>query len=97
MGTHNRLLKLGAGRFLEVIAIDPEAPAPGRRRWFDLDAPFMRQRLARGPDLIHWVDLHPADALPESRCALLEFHPAGGRLGAVFSTPSGVRTMGSRE
>src|ERR1700682_5533751 len=55
MGTHNRLLQLGPGRFLEVIAIDPDAQAPGRRRWFDLDAPFMRERLARGPDLIHWV------------------------------------------
>ncbi len=37
MGTHNRLLSLGPGLYLEVIAIDPEAPAPGRPRWFDLD------------------------------------------------------------
>ena len=56
MGTHNRLLKLDAGRYLEVIAIDPEAPPPGRARWFELDAPAMRQRLARGPALIHWVE-----------------------------------------
>jgi hypothetical protein len=46
---------LGSGRFLEVIAIDPEAPAPARPRWFDLDSAAMRERLERGPALIHWV------------------------------------------
>jgi hypothetical protein len=56
MGTHNRLLSLGPGAFLEVIAIDPEASAPQRPRWFDLDAPQMRDLLARGPALIHWVE-----------------------------------------
>lgn len=56
MGTHNRLLKLDAGRYLEVIAIDPEAPPPGRARWFELDTPAMRERLAKGPALIHWVE-----------------------------------------
>lgn len=38
MGTHNRLLKLGDTLFLEVIAPDPEAVAPQRPRWFELDA-----------------------------------------------------------
>ena len=56
MGTHNRLLRLDAGRYLEVLAIDPQAPAPTRARWFALDAPAMRQRLENGPALIHWVD-----------------------------------------
>lgn len=56
MGTHNRLLSLGPGRFLEVIAIDPAAPRPPRPRWFDLDTPAMHERLARGPALIHWVE-----------------------------------------
>src|SRR5205085_11488392 len=55
MGTHNRLLSLGPGRFLEVLAIDPEAPAPLQPRWFELDTPQMQQRLAKGPALIHWV------------------------------------------
>jgi hypothetical protein len=36
MGTHNRLLGLGP-EYLEVIAIDPDAPAPDGPRWFDLD------------------------------------------------------------
>ena len=55
MGTHNRLLSLGPGRFLEVIAVDPGAPSPGRPRWFDLDAPYMRERLDEGPALVTWV------------------------------------------
>ena len=55
MGTHNRILGLGPGRFLEVIAIDPQAPAPERPRWFELDTPAMHARLERGPALIHWA------------------------------------------
>ena len=33
MGTHNRLMQLGHGTFLEIIAIDPDAASPGRRRF----------------------------------------------------------------
>lgn len=55
MGTHNRLLGLGAEVYLEVIAIDPEAARPGRPRWFSLDTPEMQERLEQGPALIHWV------------------------------------------
>lgn len=55
MGTHNRLLGLGRDAYLEVIAIDPEASAPARKRWFALDTAAMKERLARGPALIHWV------------------------------------------
>ncbi len=36
-GTHNQLLGLEDGLYLEAIAIDPAAPAPDRPRWFDLD------------------------------------------------------------
>lgn len=37
MGTHNRLVGLGPNVYLEVIAVDPEAPSPLHRRWFGLD------------------------------------------------------------
>lgn len=37
MGTHNTLLSLGPSEYLEVIAIDPDAPGPAQPRWFDLD------------------------------------------------------------
>ncbi|QJI39569.1 VOC family protein [Pseudomonas sp. ADAK2] len=37
MGTHNRLLRLGADIYLEVIAIDPSAQRPDRPRWFGMD------------------------------------------------------------
>ena len=48
MGTHNRLLSLGPDEYLEVIAPDPEAKAPGRPRWFALDR--------RGaPGLTNWA------------------------------------------
>ena len=76
MGTHNRLLSLGPGRFLEVIAIDPDAAPPARARWFDLDAPAMKERLARSPALIHWVartdDIVDAiEATAAGRCEVL--------------------------
>ncbi len=49
MGTHNRLLSLGPGIYLEAIAINPEARAPERPRWFDLD------RFAGAPRLSNWI------------------------------------------
>src|ERR1700712_1998311 len=59
MRTHNRLLNLWNGVYLEVIAIDPYAgilqtDAP-RARLFALDDPAMQKRLETGPQLMHWV------------------------------------------
>ncbi|NEX47712.1 VOC family protein [Pseudotabrizicola algicola] len=48
MGTHNRLLGLGEA-YLEVIAVDPSAPAPAWPRWFALD------EFAGPPRLTNWV------------------------------------------
>lgn len=59
MGTHNRLLALAAAAsshaYLELIAIDPQASPPGRRRWFGLDEPEVQAALAQQPRLLHWV------------------------------------------
>lgn len=57
MATHNLLLALSSHGFprsyLELIAIDPEAPAPNRPRWFDLDRDAMQAAIAT-PRLVHW-------------------------------------------
>ena len=55
MATHNRLMSLGGGAYLEVIAVDPQAPAPTRPRWFGLDEAPTQALLRMGPALIHWV------------------------------------------
>ncbi|WP_322059551.1 VOC family protein [Paraburkholderia sp. J63] len=57
MRTHNRLLGLWGGIYLEVIAIDPGASphAAGRARLFALDDPAVQARLETGPYLSHWV------------------------------------------
>ena len=55
MGTHNLLLRLGARSYLEIIAIDPDASAPARPRWFGLDAEQTRRRLRAAPRLLTWV------------------------------------------
>jgi hypothetical protein len=57
MGTHNAVLRLGGETYLEVVAIDPNAPRPPRPRWFGLDAlgpgdpPTLRTWVARTDDL----------------------------------------------
>jgi hypothetical protein len=67
MGTHNRLLKIASAAYpeayLEIIAIDPEAPKPARPRWFGLDT----LDLAAGPRLIHIV----------ARSSMLDMHRWG--------------------
>ena len=47
--THNALLGLEDGLYLEAIAINPDAPKPARPRWFDLD------RFAGAPCLTNWI------------------------------------------
>ncbi|MEM7471515.1 MAG: VOC family protein [Pseudomonadota bacterium] len=45
MGTHNRLTGMGPDFYFELIAINPDAPAPGRPRWFNIDNFSGRARL----------------------------------------------------
>ncbi len=55
MGTHNRLWSLGPGSYLELVAVNPNAPAPSRPRWFGLDDPDIQDSLASGPRLLNWA------------------------------------------
>jgi hypothetical protein len=59
MGTHNRLLRIATAQYprayLEIIAINPAAPAPGRRRWFDMDDPALQHAVQQQPRLVHFV------------------------------------------
>ena len=55
MATHNHLMQLGNDSYLEVIAIDDNARAPARPRWFGLDSARMRAALDERPRLITWV------------------------------------------
>lgn len=47
--THNTLMGLADGLYLEAISINPTAPTPDRARWFDLD------RFSGTPRLCNWI------------------------------------------
>jgi Glyoxalase-like domain len=59
MGTHNRVFHIGSaafpGSYFEIVAIDPTAPAPPRKRWFGLDDAALQARIAQAPQLVHAV------------------------------------------
>lgn len=67
-GTHNLLLGLDDGLYLEVIAIDPDAPKPGYPRWFDLDRFAGRARphnwICRTGDLAGFMAQFPQAGSP---------------------------------
>lgn len=87
MGTHNRLLKIATPDFptayLEIIAINPVAasPTPTRaRRWFDMDDPALRSRIAQqGPTLVHAVV-----SVPDIRAAVATLGAQGLDRGEVL-------------
>lgn len=54
-GTHNMLLGLGPGRYLEVLAADPSQGGSALPHLFGLDDPGVRTMLAAGPRLVGWV------------------------------------------
>lgn len=55
MATHNRIMRVGDGVFLELLAIDKEAPPLARTRWFAMDDPGQAARLAQRPRPVGWV------------------------------------------
>ena len=93
MGTHNRLLRIATAQYprayLEIIAINPAAPPPGRRRWFDLDDPTLRQPCAQQPRLVHFV------ASTDDAAAALQGAGAGSASSAArWSRPNARRPPG---
>ena len=93
MGTHNRVFSIASEAFprayLEIIAIDPALPPPGRTRWFDLDDAALQRTLMHGPQLVAWVarcdDI--AAALAALRAGGID---CGELLQAERATPGGV-------
>ncbi len=67
-GTHNLLMSVGSGAYLEIISPDPTQPEPDKPRPFGLDGTSLRERIAVRPRLIHYV----------MRCADLS-----GKLGSI--------------
>ena len=85
MGTHNHLLRLGNDVFLEVIAIDPAAPAPAMAGWFGLgDARLVRSAWSEG------LRLRARVASTDDLDAVLARH--GGLLGRKTRVSRGDRT-----
>ncbi|MEM8820600.1 MAG: VOC family protein [Pseudomonadota bacterium] len=73
MGTHNALWHMAVpgapDAYLEIIAIDPEAPAPDRPRWFGLDTDAVKKMLAGEPRLLTW-QIRPGGGLDAMVAAL---------------------------
>lgn len=97
MSTHNRLMNLGGGSYLEVIAIDPDAPDPGRKRWFDLDnfsgVPRVHTWVARVSDIKNYSALNLGTVQKASRGNLewLIAIPEDGRLHLGGAVPYAIQ------
>lgn len=93
MGTHNRIFDIsGPGHarvYFEIIAIDPQAPPPGRPRWFDLDDPALQAAVALEPRLVHFVARCDDAARAVQRLAGLGLD-RGEVLAAERPTPQGL-------
>ncbi len=93
MGTHNRLVRIACAgyprAYLEVIAINPVAADPGRRRWFDLDDPVLRKAIRNQPRLVHFVASTTTADVALRGLASLGID-RGPLLAAERATPAGV-------
>jgi hypothetical protein len=105
MGTHNRLMSLGPGLYLEAIAINPDAAHPGRPRWFDLDlfsgAPRLSNWIAASDDLPGILAQAPRGMgvpIPFSRGDFLwqMAVPGNGRLPFDGAAPALIQWDGAR-
>lgn len=96
MGTHNHLMQLGDNTFFEIIAINPQAPAPQSPRWYGLDDPSICAQLQQQPRLLTWVVNHP---LIDSLLANTAFNfgkvipISRGNLNWLFAVPDDGRIL----
>lgn len=92
MGTHNRLARIATESFpdsyLEIIAIDPAAPPPARPRWFGLDEPALRERVAQHPRLVTAVVRTPLVEMHRWGLINVGIHP-GEPLAFERDSPAG--------
>ncbi len=64
--THNHLMGMEDGLYLEAISINPNVPNPDRARWFNLD------NFSGSPRLTNWIC-----AVPDMSAALTQWQDAG--------------------
>ncbi len=90
MGTHNHVMRLGDGIYLEIISPNPKVQ-PARPRWFGLDRSELLAQLKLAPRLMTWVV-----RVPDLRAALQTLPEAGeavrasrGGLSWLISVPAG--------
>lgn len=102
-GTHNRLIGLEEGLYLEAIAIEPGAEPQERPRWFDLDRFSGPARLTnwimRAADLQHEVQMSPEAAqrivnMQRGDLRWLMTVPADGRLPFDNCYPAALQWLG---
>lgn len=85
MGTHNRLLHLGGMEYLELIAVDPTAPAPGRSRWYGLD------EFSGPPRIMGWIARDEQFVAPAGSTVI---EMSRGKLNWQFTMPVNGRMPG---
>jgi hypothetical protein len=95
MGTHNCLLAIGGERFpstyLEIIAIDRNASAPQRPRWFAMDDPALQTGARVAPRLVHAVARTPMIEMVRWGLINCGLDP-GVPIAASRDTPAGLLT-----
>ena len=98
MGTHNRVLRLGGDVYLEIIAVDPDAPPREGPRWFGLHDQDRTMRLwNEGRRLAYWVaSTGPMEAVLKGRETLFgtpSEHYRGGSRWRFGLKPDGLPAM----
>ncbi|HSW25124.1 MAG TPA: VOC family protein [Burkholderiaceae bacterium] len=93
MSTHNRLLAISGERFpntyLELIAIDRDAAAPARPRWFNMDDPALQAAVREAPRFVHAVARTPMIEMVRWGLINCGLNP-GVPIAAERDTPAGV-------